>query len=249
MKSLKKTLPLLIMAVFMAIGMTSCLSDSDNDDVLTPEQDSQYRSMINGTYYGKMYFYDRSNTAKTSYFYNDSITDMALRQYAADSTIVIEGVPAKLLFKALKTTNDYTATQLSNLTDSEKAKLVRNEAMIQAAENKGNIDMKFKYMLRPTPSNGSLTYYVSPYTVEMTLEYQGEKHDIAIAFMSFTFAQWYQNANAVIFMETAIYDGKVRNSKTGKDEYQLLDGEALYTDQMSTTEQSDIMFEFYGKKF
>ncbi len=149
----------------------------------------------------------------------------------------------------MKTTKDYTATQLSNLTDSEKAKLVRNEAMIQAAENKGNIDMKFKYMLRPTPSNGSLTYYVSPYTVEMTLEYQGEKHDIAIAFMSFTFAQWYQNANAVIFMETAIYDGKVRNSKTGKDEYQLLDGEALYTDQMSTTEQSDIMFEFYGKKF
>ncbi len=90
MKSLKKTLPLLIMAVFMTIGMTSCLSDSDNDDVLTPEQDSQYRSMINGTYYGKMYFYDRSNTAKTSYFYNDSITDMALRQYAADSTIVID---------------------------------------------------------------------------------------------------------------------------------------------------------------
>ncbi len=249
MKNFKKILPLLIMTVCMATSMTSCLSDSDSDDVLTPEQEKLYRANISGTYFGKTYFYNRGNKKNSTYFYNDSISSMALRQNSADSTIILESFPAKLLFKVLKTTKDYTEAQLNNLSDSEKEKLARNQAIIDAAEDKENIDMKFKYMLRPTPVNNVLTYYVSPFTVEMNLEYQGEKHDIAVAFMSLTPAQWSNNSNVVVFMETAIYDGKIRNSKTGKEEYQLLDGEALYNDQLTTTEQSELMFEFYGKKF
>lgn len=248
MKNLKKLFPLFIMAVIMSATMTSCLSSSDDDDsVLTPEQESQYRQLISGTYYGNTYYYNTAVEKNKSYFYNDSIEDMTLRVKAADSTMVLESVPVKLFFKMLKTTKSYTESELNNLSDSEKEKLTRNEAIQKAAEEKGVIDMKLAYMLSLTPSNGALTYYVSPYTIEFTLDYQEAKHEMAIVFMSYTPAQWYSNKNAVVFFETAIYDGKVRNTKTGKDEYQLLDGQTLYNDNMTTDEQSELMFEFYGQ--
>lgn len=218
MKRLKSILPALLVALMAAVSMTSCLDDG-NDNGITPEQEKQYRMVISGNYRGKILFKNEEINDSKNPNKIDSLLYKECRFNYADSTINLYSVPAKLLFKALE----------------------GHESLKAAAEAYGNVDLTLKYGIYAA-DNGGIYYLAVTSPVKLTLEYDGEKHDLAIAFLSNTRGYYVKNTVLFQFVEAAIYDGKDSSGN-----WKLLEnGGELYKQGMEDSKLNNLLFEFYG---
>lgn len=219
MKRLKSILPALLVALMAAVSMTSCLNDDGNDNSVTPEQEKQYRMMMSGNYRGKIFFKNEEINDNKNPNKIDTLKSQECRFNYADSTINVYSVPAKLLFKALE----------------------GHESLKAAAEAYGDVDIKLKYGIY-TANGGTISYITATNPVQLTLEYDGAKHDLAIAFVSSVMGYYANNTVDFQFVEAAIYDGKDASGK-----WKLLEnGGELYTQGMENSKLNNLIFEFYG---
>lgn len=238
MDKLKRILPVLMMALLASVTLVSCL-DSGDDETLDENQKKQWMLQISGNYNGKMYWYDKfaEKTDKNPDKLDSLETSVRL---GIDNKIMLYDFPVKLFFKSLDLTKNYTAEQLAEKTADELALLQRNDQIVEAAENYGNMDLTLNYELF-AQSNNVLYYYVSPQSVKMSLEYGGKKHDLTVAFILLTSGTYYKNATTLFITEAAIYDGTDNNGNPA-----LLDGKAFVDNTTSVDNAQDFIFKFVG---
>lgn len=239
MKKLRKLFPLMLVALMVSVTMTSCLDNGD-DDGLSDQDKQTWLLQASGSYTGKIYWFDK-NIDKTQYPKQvDSLETVA--KLSIDNTVTLYDFPVKLFFKQLDVRANYTEEQLKDLPADDLAILQRNEEMRQAAEEYGNVDLKMNLYIYNVVNN-YLYYSVAPQTLKLTLNYGGASHDIKIAFINGTQGIYNANRNYIQIYEAAIFDGTDSN---GQDK--LLDGKALYSNDMLETQRKDIIFEFNGEK-
>lgn len=222
MKKLKTIIPSLIAALFMSLTMTSCLND-DNNNGLSEEQTKEAILAMSGNYRGKLYFYDSKKEELKDKNYNDSIENISVKFNYPESAYVIYDFPARLLFKAIENHDD-----------------------LKEAVEEEYVDLKIKYV--PYQVGGrQIYYYMQPETVSMNLYYGGINHNIKVAFLINTMGVYFKDSSKeyqdIQIVEGAIYDGTDSNGQP-----QLLDGKALYSQNMSNEDAKKILFEFFGNK-
>lgn len=152
----------------MAVSLTSCLG-TDEEEGIDPETYQLWLSQMSGNYYGgntwqtanKIYFVNDTITDKNNENKIDSIMGITAGCYKGDSTIVINGIPGKLLAKEIKD----------------------NDALKKAIEGAYAQTLKAKFVLYNV-LNSSLVYYLAyPYDITYpSLQYNGETHKVTFKF-------------------------------------------------------------------
>lgn len=221
MKKIKELLPLIILGFILSMSVASCINNDDNTSGLTDEEKKNCVAKMSGTYQGKIYYFDK-NIDKTKYpSQTDSIENATVRFSYPESAFVIEDFPVKLLFKQISNHDDLKA----------------------AAEEYGNTDIKVTYIPYSTQGNYQyIVYYNQPQTISMTLNYGNLNHDVKVAFMLNNYGEWYNSKAHFQLVEGAIYV-----DYDSKGEPELLDGKALYNQNLSEEDSKDLIFEFLGK--
>ncbi len=166
MKKLSRLFALL-MCCTMAVSLTSCLG-TDDDGGIDPETYKTWLQQMSGNYYGgstwqtqnKIYFFNDTITDKNNKNKVDSITGITASFYKGDSTLVINGIPGRILAKEIK----------------------ENDALKQAIENANMQSLKAKFILSNV--SGNVAYYLTyPYDITYpALQYNGETHKVTLKF-------------------------------------------------------------------
>ena len=223
MKRLKNILPALFVAFVAAVSLTSCLGDDGFSNGISPELEMKYRMTMSGNYRGKVFFKNNEITDSNNKSKIDSLLYKEADFKYADSTVVLQSIPAKLFFKAI----DY-------------------DNLKEAAEAYGDVDVRLKYEIYGG-EDGATDYLLSVKPITLTLEYDGAKHDLLIAFMTNTRGYYRNNKMFFQFIEAAIYDGKDEKGK-----WKLLeDGGELYKQGLENTDPDkfkNLIFEFSGSR-
>lgn len=167
MKKLSKLFAFMICCT-MAVSLTSCLG-TDDDGGIDPETYQLWLSQMSGNYYGgntwqtnnRIYFINDTITDKNNENKIDSITGITASYYKGDSTLVVNGVPGRLLAK--------------EITD--------NDALKKALEEAYSQNLKAKFVIYNI-LNSSLAYYLAyPYEITYpSLQYNGETHKVTFKF-------------------------------------------------------------------
>lgn len=220
MKKLKEILPLLILGLMLSVSMVSCLNDDDDNKGLSDNEKKNCVAKMSGNYQGKIYYFDK-NIDKTQYpKQTDSIEDVTVRFSYPESAFIIEDFPVKLFFKQIKNHDDLKA----------------------AAEEYGQTDLKVVYVPYATQDSYKyIAYYNQPQTVSMKLKYGNLDHEVKVAFMLNSFGEWYNKKAHLQLVEGAVY---VDYDSNGQPD--LLDGKALFNQNLTEDEEKDLIFEFVG---
>lgn len=214
MKKLRRLFTAAILLAAATISMTSCLGSND-DTSLSPEQEEQLRTLINGAYYGdmsgnyqnKVYFYNDTITNEKNKTKTDSITDITGQYYKGDSILVIDGFPGRLLAKEIKD----------------------NDALKKAVEDAPNQRIKAKFVFFNFSSPYAY-YNVYPYDVEYSeLTYNGETHKVRFTFYGTYNGVFYNGSKAINNFEFYLHEIYVDD----KLAYTVWDGYQQTTDQAS----------------
>lgn len=177
---------MLILCCVATVSFTSCLSD-DSDSGIDDTTYQSWLTSISGSYAGsssnwqlqnKIYFYnEESNT--------DSICDVYVRFYKADSTVTVEDVPGYVFAKEI-TGNDELKKALQNtdIMQTLKAKFVFY-----------NISSPYAY------------YAVFPYSIEYpSLAYEnGETHKVTVNFVSGAYSGIYYSSSVSSMNQFSFY--------------------------------------------
>lgn len=166
MKKLSRLFAILLCCA-MAVSLTSCLG-TDDDGGIDPETYNAMMTQMSGNYYGgstwqtrnRIYFYNDTITDENNKNKIDSITGITAGYYKGDSTLVISGIPGRLLAKEIK----------------------ENDALKKAIEESSMQTLKAKFII--SNITGNLAYYlVYPYDITyQSLQYDGETHDVKFKF-------------------------------------------------------------------
>lgn len=183
MKNLKKLLMTFIGIIAVAMCVTSCLnSDDDSIDAVTQ---NRYQKLMSGMYSGKARFYQlkstRSFSSQKTYVKYDSIhTSWDVN---ADSTFRINNFPVFMLDSAVVVEKSATGTE------AEKYRAL-NQA-IRALKNSSEgylMWTKARYVIPSTSwvSENVIQFYVQPYTIERTINFDGADHKVYFVFSPYT---------------------------------------------------------------
>ena len=151
----------MLLCAFAGLTLTSCLSDDDNDNTispLTPQQKLAQLTDMAGPYSGKVFFVNDSTQLI------DSISGTTWNVTANDSALVIDNLPLKVLAHGLP------ETEL-------KRELLKSEATTQVF---GNISP----YVNENNSKQYYTFWVIPKDYKTSFKYQfGEmEHDFTVEF-------------------------------------------------------------------
>lgn len=237
MKRLKNLLPLFLLALITSMTMVSCLS-SDDDETLSDNKKNNYKMLMSGNYAGKLYWFDK-NIDKSKYPKQVDSLQTTLK-VGLDNTMTLYDFPVKLFFKELDVTANYSAEKLAGMTDQQLATLKRNDAIVKAAEEYGNADIKLGYDLY-AEQNSAVYGTVAPQGVKLQLNYDGKEHDMAVSFVLNSPVVY---VNKYIGMQIVMYG--IFDGKDSANNYMLLDGKALYSETISDADLLKIKFEFDG---
>lgn len=165
---MKKILFALGLATVM--GLTSCLSDDDNENQgLTTQQVSQYFNAIRGNYNGKLlYEVNNPNDPKD---YADTL-DIAWR-VDADTTVVIDAFPQVVILDRIK--------------NNELKEALAEAAPVQLKAQIGF----FKSDL--------ISFLLYPFAAVYDIEYQGATHKASLAFWYNTYSYGIYNPLSKLF--------------------------------------------------
>lgn len=190
----------IILCCTAAVSLTSCLGNH-NDSGISPEEYKQWLTNISGFYMGgstwqkqnKVYFYNDTITDKNNPSKTDSITGISATFFKGDSTVVVQGVPGRVLAKEVTGHDDLKEALEDNLGQAMKAKFV------------------FFSISSPQAS-----YFVYPFDVTFpSLQYpNGETHEVTFKFYSPSLGAFQslgtQQANILEFYLMGVYvDGKL----------------------------------------
>ena len=169
MKKLSKLFAFMLCCT-ATVSLTSCLGN-DSDGGISPEEYQTWLTNISGFYSGgstwqtqnKIYFYNDTITDENNKEKTDSITGISATFFKGDSTVVIQGVPGRVLTTEIKGHDDLKAALEDEIGQSMKA--------------------KFMFFSINSPQ---ASYYVAPFDITYPeLEYpNGEKHDVTFKFYS-----------------------------------------------------------------
>lgn len=141
------------LSLMTVMGLTSCLSDDDNENQgLTPQEMSQYFNAIRGDYNGKLLF--EVNNPNDPKDYADTL-DIAWR-VAADTTVVIDEFPQVVILDRIK--------------DNELKEALAAAAPVQLKAQIGFFKSDF------------VSFLLYPYAAVYDIEYQGAMHKASLAF-------------------------------------------------------------------
>ncbi len=146
-----------LMAAFVAaLSFTSCNTDGDSYTALTPEQQYQCQSSMEGFHSGKLYFSHKNEADVKNQ--TDSV-DIAWYNHASDSSMTISQFPI-----------------------SKLAEHVTYEPLQEVIAQSPNQELNFKVVTYKTEGN-YLYNQVFPMTITMeNVEYDGEKHKVQWVF-------------------------------------------------------------------
>lgn len=239
MKKLKKLLPLFLMALITSMTMVSCLN-SDDDETIPDSKKESYKMLMSGNYSGKLYWFDK-NIDKSKYPKQVDSLETTVK-VGLDGTMTLYDFPIKLFFKELDVTANYSEEKLAGLTEQQLATLKRNDEIVKAAEEYGNMDVTINYDFYAERS--SVLYYVCmPKGVTFQLNYGGKTHDVGIGFVMNSPGIYANKLNSFQIVEYGIYDGK-----DSSNNYMLLDGKPLYDESLSDADLLKLKFEFDGRQ-
>lgn len=158
----------IILCCTAAVSLTSCLGD-DNDGGISTEEYSQWLTNISGFYMGgstwqkqnKVYFYNDTITDKNNPSKTDSITGITATFFKGDTTVVVQGMPGRVLAKELTGHDDIK----------------------QALEYDSRQAMKAKFDFFSI-SYPQINFYIYPFDVTYSsLRYpNGDTHDVTFKF-------------------------------------------------------------------
>lgn len=169
MKNLSRLFAILICCT-MAVSLTSCLG-SDEDTGIDPETYKAWLSQMSGNYYGgttwqtknRAYFINDTITDKNNKNKLDSITGITAGFYKGDSTLVVNGIPGRILAKEIKD----------------------NDALKKALEGAYSQTLKAKFNIYNIISSSIAYYLAYPYDITYpALQYNGETHKVTFKLYS-----------------------------------------------------------------
>lgn len=183
MKNFKNLLMTFIGIITVAMCATSCLnSDDDSIDVVTQ---NRYQKLMSGMYSGKARFYQlkstRSLSSQKTYVKYDSIPTSW--DVNADSTFRINNFPVFMLDSAI------VVEKTASGSDAEKYRAL-NQA-IRALKNSSEgyiMGTKARYVIPSSSwvSENVIQFMVQPYTIERTINFDGDDHKVYFVFSPYT---------------------------------------------------------------
>lgn len=196
---MKNLLTALFMTAVTAMSLTSCLNSSTDDGSFTEEQIKSYALMMQGSYTGKLYYFDKTIDKLQNKTQKDSITGFSVR-FNSNMSFTMYDVPAVLLLK-----------QLDGHEDMKEA----------AKEIFVDISGSF---IPYTYRNNTIGYYfseVKPVTLNLT--YGGTTHSLKVYFLQNTVGAWQNNIT-----EFNVFEYGVSESTDSKGNPVWIDNKAVY---------------------
>lgn len=224
---------LLLLAVCaMATGfMTSCLSSDDSsfNSKFTEEELNKYLGRLEGTYRGKLMFYERGldKNGKDSMML-DSIESMTWT-VTRDSTITILSFPESIYNNAIKSTGTQAADFRKVLENAPEKDLVCNYAPYKGLTQNNTVDYGFFVLPQGTATSSAvytktqitdnadkqynIEYGYTTYVNDNYLYYQADGYLAATGYMSFMLIMKDVKCTEVSGFTTEVYPILLKGSK------------------------------------
>ena len=200
MGRMKNILAALFMAALTAMSLTSCLDSGSSDDgSITDEQKKSYALMMQGSYAGKLYYFDKTTDLLQTKMKKDSIQGFSVR-FNSNMSFTMYDVPAVLLVKQLEGHED-----------------------IKEAAKEVFVDINGTYEPYVYRNNTVGYYFSEVQPVTLNLTYGGSTHSLKVYFLQNTVGAWQNNIT-----EFNVFEYGVSESTDSNGNPVWIDNKAVY---------------------